>query len=56
MVRCRAYFKLPIVIISSLNGKKCVVGNKKCKSLGLRALYGETAGEVANECYLRTSL
>jgi hypothetical protein len=56
MVRCRAYFELPTVIISSLNGKKCAISNKKCKSSGLRALYGEAAGEAANEYYLRILL
>jgi hypothetical protein len=54
MVRCRVYFELLTVVISSLNGKKCVIGNEKCKSSGFRVLYGEAAGEAANECYLRT--
>jgi hypothetical protein len=54
MIRCRVYFKLSTMVISSLNDKKCAISNKKCKSLSFKALYGEAIGEIANEYYLRT--
>jgi hypothetical protein len=47
MVRCRAYFGIPIMIVSSFNGLKCVVGNKKCKSSGPSRPYKNESNKAA---------
>jgi hypothetical protein len=47
MVRCRVYVGIPAMVISSFNGLKCVMGNKKCKSSGPLRPYENQGSEAA---------